>query len=302
MAVGHVHAADWLLDRRNLQALPRLAPVYDLAHKSCHGCALQHVARPADLRCQGPRWYHPRALLLLRFCRLHLLQSVLFSVLGPAALIVIILDFFPTYLFTALSSFSWICWMAPHNPTVNQLFGVNHGLAMGVLTFDWGQIAYNGSPLPIPWWAMANVAVTVVFFFWFLLPVLYVRTPYFSFLFALLIIGDCSTPTFGIVLIFPWCLRTLSITRGANTTSPGSSTAIPPSTSRLTRNTAPSSFPGHLPLPTGSRLHLSPPLLHTPSSTTANRSGLRLVAPSPNNLTSTPASCPCTGRFRIRGT
>ena len=224
------------------------------------------------------------------------------SVLGPAALIVIILDFFPTYLFTALSSFSWICWMAPHNPTVNQLFGVNHGLAMGVLTFDWGQIAYNGSPLPIPWWAMANVAVTVVFFFWFLLPVLYVRTSYFSFFFALLIIGDCSTPTFGTVLIFPWCLRTLSITRGANTTSPGSSTAIPPSTSRLTRNTAPSFFPRHLPLPTGSRLHLSPPLLHTPSSTTANRSGLRLVAPSPNNLTSTPASCPCTGRFRIRGT
>ena len=74
--------------------------------------------------------------------------------------------------------------MAPHNPTVNQLFGVNHGLAMGVLTFDWGQIAYNGSPLPIPWWAMANVAVTVVFFFWFLLPVLYVRTPYFSFFFC----------------------------------------------------------------------------------------------------------------------
>ena len=83
MAVGHVHAADWLLDRRNLQALPRLAPVYDLAHKSCHGCALQHVARPADLRCQGPRWYHPRALLLLRFCRLHLLQSVF--LFGPWA-------------------------------------------------------------------------------------------------------------------------------------------------------------------------------------------------------------------------
>ena len=50
---------------------------------------------------------------------------------------------------------------------------------MGVLTFDWGQIAYNTSPLPIPWWAMANVGVTIVFFFWFLLPILYVRPPCF---------------------------------------------------------------------------------------------------------------------------
>ena len=25
----------------------------------------------------------------------------------------------------------------------DQLFGVTHGMAMGVLTFDWGQISYN---------------------------------------------------------------------------------------------------------------------------------------------------------------
>jgi hypothetical protein len=69
--------------------------------------------------------------------------------------------------------------LAPRNPKINQLFGTSHGLAMGVLTFDWGQIAYNTSPLPIPWWAMANVGVTIVFFFWFLLPILYVRPPCF---------------------------------------------------------------------------------------------------------------------------
>ncbi|KAF8263625.1 OPT oligopeptide transporter [Lactarius quietus] len=69
-------------------------------------------------------------------------------------------NFLPSYLFTALSSFSWICWMAPNNPKVNQLFGVTHGLSMGILTFDWGQITFNGSPLPVPWWAAANIGAT----------------------------------------------------------------------------------------------------------------------------------------------
>jgi len=86
-----------------------------------------------------------------------------------------LLDFFPSYLFTALSSFSWVYWIAPNNAKVNKLFGVNHGLSMGIPTFDWGQIASNGSPFPIPWWAAANIGFTVVSFYWFLLPILYVR-------------------------------------------------------------------------------------------------------------------------------
>jgi len=90
---------------------------------------------------------------------------------------VIVADFLPSYLFTALSTFSWVCWIAPNNVKINQLFGVTHGMAMGVLTFDWGQIAYNGSPLPVPWWAAANIGFTIVFFYWFLTPILYVSLP-----------------------------------------------------------------------------------------------------------------------------
>ena len=86
------------------------------------------------------------------------------------------LDFLPSYLFTALSSFSWVCWIAPNNSKVNQLFGTFHGLSFGLLTFDWGQITFNGSPLPVPWWAAANIGLTVVFFYWFLVPVLYVSS------------------------------------------------------------------------------------------------------------------------------
>jgi hypothetical protein len=64
--------------------------------------------------------------------------------------------------------------MAPNNRVVNQLFGVTHGLSMGVLTFDWGQISYNGSPLATPWWAAANTGIAIVIFFWIIAPILYV--------------------------------------------------------------------------------------------------------------------------------
>ena len=53
-------------------------------------------------------------------------------------------------------------------------------MAMGILTFDWGQIAYNISPLCIRWWVAANTAFTIVFFFWFITPILYVRRSCFS--------------------------------------------------------------------------------------------------------------------------
>ncbi|KAJ7036069.1 OPT oligopeptide transporter [Mycena alexandri] len=86
----------------------------------------------------------------------------------------------PGYLFTGLSFFSWVCWIKPNNLVVNQLFGVNYGLAMGLITFDWAQIAYIGSPLATPWWAEANIAVGFVFFFWILTPALYFTNTFYS--------------------------------------------------------------------------------------------------------------------------
>lgn len=58
--------------------------------------------------------------------------------------------FLPGYLFTALSMFNWVCWIAPNNLTVNALFGTATGLGMGILTFDWSMIAFFGSPLVTP--------------------------------------------------------------------------------------------------------------------------------------------------------
>lgn len=85
----------------------------------------------------------------------------------------IIWYFFPGYLFQALSYFTWACWIAPSNPKVNQLFGYHSGLGFSLLTFDWNQIAFIGSPLATPWWAEANVMIGFLFFYWFLTPILY---------------------------------------------------------------------------------------------------------------------------------
>jgi len=44
---------------------------------------------------------------------------------------------------------------------------------MSVLTFDWTQISWIGSPLMVPWWAQVHVFVGFVLFYWILVPVLY---------------------------------------------------------------------------------------------------------------------------------
>jgi OPT family oligopeptide transporter len=56
----------------------------------------------------------------------------------------------PGFLWTGLSLFNWVCWIAPANIVVNNLFGVDSGLGMGLLTFDWAMISYVGSPLVVP--------------------------------------------------------------------------------------------------------------------------------------------------------
>lgn len=61
--------------------------------------------------------------------------------------------FFPGLIFKGLSYFTWICWAAPHNIVVNDLFGMVSGLGMSFLTFDWNQIAYTSNPILSPWWA-----------------------------------------------------------------------------------------------------------------------------------------------------
>ncbi|KAH9949440.1 OPT oligopeptide transporter [Amylocystis lapponica] len=99
----------------------------------------------------------------------------LFVMLGSAAWY-----FLPGYLFTALSMFNWVCWIAPQNATVNSLFGYSTGLGMGFVTFDWAVISWIGSPLVTPWWAEANIFAGFVFFIWFITPILYFKNVFFA--------------------------------------------------------------------------------------------------------------------------
>ncbi|KAG8863761.1 hypothetical protein FRB96_007598 [Tulasnella sp. 330] len=90
-----------------------------------------------------------------------------------ATSLVFVWYFVPGFLFQALSAFSFICWIKPNNIVVNQLFGVMSGLGMGILTFDWNQISYIGSPLMVPWWAEVHIFVGFVLFYWILCPLMY---------------------------------------------------------------------------------------------------------------------------------
>ncbi|EAW06700.1 small oligopeptide transporter, OPT family [Aspergillus clavatus NRRL 1] len=89
--------------------------------------------------------------------------------------------FVPGYLFTALSFFSFVCWIVPHNVVVNQLFGQRTGLGMSLLTFDWAQVVFaNQSPLLVPFWAGLNVMGSFVLFYWIICPIIYYTNTWYS--------------------------------------------------------------------------------------------------------------------------
>lgn len=89
----------------------------------------------------------------------------------------------PNFLFKALSSFNWICWIAPNNTIVNQIFGINSGLAVGIpITFDWTQItqALSVNPLATPYHVAVNTYASVFIFFIIVLPALYYTNTWYA--------------------------------------------------------------------------------------------------------------------------
>ncbi|KAJ5620322.1 hypothetical protein N7510_004306 [Penicillium lagena] len=87
---------------------------------------------------------------------------------------------FPGLMFTALSYFTFVCWIAPKNVIVNQLFGMQTGLGLSPITFDWSQVAYNTNPLLSPSWAAMNVFAGFAVFYWIVVPVLYYKNVWFT--------------------------------------------------------------------------------------------------------------------------
>ncbi len=80
----------------------------------------------------------------------------------------------PGYLASFLSYFAFPTWFAPKNVIINQLFGVQTGLGLIPLTFDWNQISsYIGSPLIPPSFVIGNIFVSIVIIYWLITPILY---------------------------------------------------------------------------------------------------------------------------------
>ncbi|KAE8152880.1 OPT oligopeptide transporter protein-domain-containing protein [Aspergillus avenaceus] len=119
---------------------------------------------------------HSRANLVADGWKITRLRFFLIVFVGSA-----IWYFAPGYLFTGLSTFSFICWIVPSNVVVNQLFGQKTGLGMSMLTFDWAQVVYaNQSPLLVPFWAGLNVIGSWALFFWLICPILYYTNTWYS--------------------------------------------------------------------------------------------------------------------------
>ncbi|KNG45309.1 opt family small oligopeptide transporter [Stemphylium lycopersici] len=86
----------------------------------------------------------------------------------------------PDFLFPALGYFTFVCWAAPSNVVVNQVFGMKSGMGLLPLTFDWSQIAYIGSPLVVPTWTILNVLAALVFWIYIVSPIIYYTNTWYT--------------------------------------------------------------------------------------------------------------------------
>ncbi|KAH8785929.1 small oligopeptide transporter [Diaporthe sp. PMI_573] len=86
----------------------------------------------------------------------------------------------PGLMWTGLSYFTFICWAAPKNVVVNQVFGMVTGMGLFPMTLDWSMVAYNTNPLLSPHWAAANVFFGFALFFWVITPALYYTNTWFT--------------------------------------------------------------------------------------------------------------------------
>ncbi|KAI0171718.1 OPT-domain-containing protein [Hypoxylon sp. FL1284] len=107
------------------------------------------------------------------FGRVVTLSRIKFFGLSFAAMFVYF--WFPNYIFTALSIFSWMSWIAPDNVNLSTITGFNNGLGINPWpTWDWNTLLFDYTdPLMIPFFSTFNkfvggaVAGCVIASFWY---------------------------------------------------------------------------------------------------------------------------------------
>ncbi|KAK9234418.1 OPT oligopeptide transporter protein-domain-containing protein [Lipomyces kononenkoae] len=69
----------------------------------------------------------------------------------------------PGYLFTALSTFNWMNWIAPNNFNLAAISGSTFGLGFNpITTFDWTVINHGFGPLTLPFYTAVNQYIGLV--------------------------------------------------------------------------------------------------------------------------------------------
>ncbi|KAL9334578.1 hypothetical protein Peur_071759 [Populus x canadensis] len=128
----------------------------------------------------GEMWWPSNLVQVSLFRALHEKEKRLkgYTTRTQFFLLVIICSFayyvLPGYLFTMLTSFSWVCWLGSKSVLVQQLGSGLQGLGIGAVGFDWATVsAYLGSPLASPWFATANVAVGFSLIMYVMTPICY---------------------------------------------------------------------------------------------------------------------------------
>ncbi|KNA12697.1 hypothetical protein SOVF_123590 [Spinacia oleracea] len=80
----------------------------------------------------------------------------------------------PGYLFSTLTSVSWVCWVFSKSVTAHQLGSGMKGLGLGAVTLDWSAVAsYLYSPLITPFFVIANVCAGYVVILYIFIPIAY---------------------------------------------------------------------------------------------------------------------------------
>lgn len=80
----------------------------------------------------------------------------------------------PGYLFTTLTSISWVCWIFSKSVTAQQLGSGINGLGLGAFTLDWSAVAsFLFSPLISPFFAIVNVFVGYSLIVYVVIPIAY---------------------------------------------------------------------------------------------------------------------------------
>lgn len=81
---------------------------------------------------------------------------------------------FPDFIMPFTSTIgAWITWIKPESHALSQVFGVKSGLGLFPLTFDWTQVTSLNNPLTTPFWAVASMFGSFVFWIWIVMPGLY---------------------------------------------------------------------------------------------------------------------------------